>query len=591
MDAQLELLETPIALVTPEGVIRATNAAFRHWTSTDNTDAAAVLDLEWASVASLVTSGKRHAIKRTGKSDRGRPIPVEYQLRANGSTIVVEGRDLSRIHEKEALLQSFAKTIEVNNRQLARAHESMQRLLDSVDQGLVTLDRLGRVTVSRSAAFDRWFGTPDVGTSFIDCLERVSPETATIFYLGWSQLEAGVLPLALSLDQLPARMSSSGNHYRIRYKAEAVGEVLSHLLVVISDITHEIERERAEAHERALINLMSRYASDRGGLREFLREADSLTSMIQSADVDSTELLRAVHTLKGTCALFGVQVVADRCHELESRVAELGDLPSDVDRRLLAEVWRALREQIGVFLEQDSDTIVLAREELDDLRRQVRTMSPERLLDMISTWTWERGDTLLERVGDQICSLATRLGRAPVDIELDGGGLRFERERWSRFWGSLVHVVRNVVDHAIEPVEERVALGKPARARVGLRAWCEDDRVVVEIADDGRGIDWTAVAEKARALGFDASNQDALVSALLGDGFSTRTRVSEQSGRGVGLAVVQSACAHLGGTVAIESELGQGTRFRFRVPRAGVAEMRAVEERAASSGSRRTSGG
>jgi signal transduction histidine kinase len=585
----LDLLDTPLAFAALDGAIQLANRAFRAWTESASDDLAAVLGIELGP-AVTVMARKPYAVRATGRSPRGRAIPVEYQLRLavydGEEIIVVEGRDLSRVHEKEAMLQAFSKTIEVNNRLLASqkteiaglldevhvSYAAVQRLLDATDQGFVTLDRDARVLVGRSAAFDRWFDAPPVGARFVDCLERLDPDVAVMFELLWSQLADDVLTIDVVVEMLPVELRGGARSYRMSYKpALDDAGALVNLLVVITDVTDEIERERAEAQQTELSNLLARFASDHVGFAQFVAEADALIAVITAPVVDAVELFRAVHTLKGNCALFGAQVIAACCHELEDQLSEHGDAVNEAARRALGDSWRALRQRIGVFLEHGGDGVWVARDELDDLRRKAPALTAEQIARALESWTWDPAARRLARLGSQARELAARLERGPVEVVIDGGGLRFDPTRWNALWLSLVHLVLNSIDHGLEPVDERVAAGKPARARLELRATCAGGQVILEIADDGRGIDWQAVARAAAARGLDTSSNEALGRALFVDGLSTRDEISPQSGRGIGLAAVRAACDRLGGTIEIESEPGRGTRFRFRLPAVGVA--------------------
>ena len=136
----------------------------------------------------------------------------------------------------------------------------------------------------------------------------------------------------------------------------------------------------------------------------------------------------------------------------------------------------------------------------------------------------------------------------------------------------LVHLIRNAVDHGIEPPEERERLGKPAEGTVRLRAIQRDDQVVIEVSDDGRGIDPEAVKRKAYERGLldeerleSISDHEALQLVFL-PGFSTAERVSDLSGRGVGMDVVRAMVERAGGTVALESRPGAGTTVRLTLP-------------------------
>lgn len=132
----------------------------------------------------------------------------------------------------------------------------------------------------------------------------------------------------------------------------------------------------------------------------------------------------------------------------------------------------------------------------------------------------------------------------------------------------LLHLLRNAVDHGLESPEVRRALGKPEAGTIRLSAIHEGNQVVLRIADDGRGIDANAVRETAVARGIDAHDLplDDVYGLLFAPGFSTKSEVSELSGRGVGLDVVKSKVEALKGTVSITSKIGQGTTFTIRLP-------------------------
>jgi two-component system chemotaxis sensor kinase CheA len=134
----------------------------------------------------------------------------------------------------------------------------------------------------------------------------------------------------------------------------------------------------------------------------------------------------------------------------------------------------------------------------------------------------------------------------------------------------LVHLIRNAIDHGIEPAAERAAVGKPAQAKISMRAFHEGGHIVIEITDDGRGIQGDAVLRRAKERGLvshDAVLSEAQVFALIfAPGFSTATQVSELSGRGVGMDVVKRNVEALRGRVTIASQLGVGTTIRLVFP-------------------------
>ncbi|TXD37197.1 response regulator [Lujinxingia vulgaris] len=147
-----------------------------------------------------------------------------------------------------------------------------------------------------------------------------------------------------------------------------------------------------------------------------------------------------------------------------------------------------------------------------------------------------------------------------------GGDLRLDRDIIEGLSTALLQLLRNAVVHGIEPVEERVAAGKPARAAIHVEAHIQGDHLHIAFRDDGRGIDWEAVEAAALKLQLpEVTNADERVAMLFTPGLST-TGVSSHSGRGVGLDIVQSHLNHLRATIALSTEPDAGTAFFLQMP-------------------------
>ena len=451
---------------------------------------------------------------------------------------------------------------------------AMSRVLDNVDQGLFTVDLTGAMSSERSKVLETWLGAAPASASLFDYLAPFDDAFAAQLRLGWDELACGVMPLEVTLFQLPARLAIGERHLRFRYQAIGTGEIPELVLVVISDVTAELARERSELHRRELVAAFERFAKDRTGFIEFYEEADELIRRITAGGPETvTEIYRRVHTLKGNTALFGVDSVATYCHDLETRMLEDATGPTPAERHELTSRWRAFVGRIDALLGSQRDRpLEITRDDLDRVIVALRAAQPSADIErMIEAWRLEPVARRFERVSEQALRLARQLGK-DLTVGVDDRGPRLEPARWSPFWAAFVHAVRNAIDHGIESPDERIAAGKPPQARIDLVSSVEDGALVIEIRDDGRGVDWERVRARARAAGVPHDTRDQLIAALFADGFSTRDEVSETSGRGVGLAVLRAVAVDSGGVVALISEPNRGTTVRFRFPFARLSE-------------------
>ncbi|HVI08749.1 MAG TPA: chemotaxis protein CheA [Candidatus Binatia bacterium] len=180
-------------------------------------------------------------------------------------------------------------------------------------------------------------------------------------------------------------------------------------------------------------------------------------------------------------------------------------------------------------------------------------------------------DQLFRRFPRIVRDVARQCGRE-VELELSGQETDLDKGILDAIAEPLTHLVRNAVSHGIESADERRRQGKPAQGKIRLNAYHHGNQVVVEISDDGRGIDARKIRDKAIQLGMTSAEEAARLSEgeifdfIFRPGFSTAEVVTEVSGRGVGMDVVQSVLQRLKATIQVETHLGQGTTFRLKLP-------------------------
>ena len=232
--------------------------------------------------------------------------------------------------------------------------------------------------------------------------------------------------------------------------------------------------------------------------------------------------------------------------ELVTSRARLDESLKHLKRHVAPAEWRALQE-----------TSLAMSRQLRDLREGVMRV---RMVQV---------GEIFERMRFVVRDLTRESGKE-IRLELLGQETEIDKFLVERMTDPLLHLVRNAVSHGLETLEERAAEGKPPEGKITLRAATSGDNVLIEIADDGRGIDAERVAARARERGLiaaDARLDEALLLELIcAPGFSTRDEADRASGRGVGMDVVCSTIEELGGTLTLATEKGRGTRFTVELP-------------------------
>ncbi|BFL69172.1 hypothetical protein SKB0120_02340 [Moraxella osloensis] len=277
-----------------------------------------------------------------------------------------------------------------------------------------------------------------------------------------------------------------------------------------------------------------------------------------------------------------VQRLADQLRRMETELeiqilSQIGDehaLESDFDP-LEMDQYSALNQLSKSLSESASDLLDIKTTMLDKTREtenlllqlsRTQTDLQEGLMDS-RTVPFSRITPRLQRVVRQT---ATELGKS-VELRILNDEGEIDRNILERITSPLEHMLRNAVDHGIEKSQERIESGKSRTGLITLEVLREGGEIVINLIDDGRGINVNAVRQKAIEQGLISAKDTSLktldiMQYIFNAGLSTAKSVSQISGRGVGMDVVQSEVKQLGGVVTVDSESGRGSRFTMRLP-------------------------
>ena len=255
-----------------------------------------------------------------------------------------------------------------------------------------------------------------------------------------------------------------------------------------------------------------------------------------------------------------------------------------IDQRHLGAGANGRASANDLILQQSIDAALDSAERLDSTAEVVEryaqqtatTLDKQRRLlgqvrDSLMDTRMQPASAVFDRFGPLVRQLCARYGKT-VHLRVVGERVAIDKVAIEQLYDPLLHLVRNAFDHGIESLEERRAQGKPDEGAIELRAQQQGNHVLIWVADDGKGIDPQRLRQKAIDRGWLTSERaqtitdSALFDLLFEPGFSTAEKVTDLSGRGVGLDVVRSQMRSLKGSVTIQSSPGRGTAFILRVP-------------------------
>ena len=366
--------------------------------------------------------------------------------------------------------------------------------------------------------------------------------------------------------------------------------VLMRVVLIATDQTEEYGAQQLALQRQNYADMICRIFRERN---QFLATITHVRKFLEESTVpvtreNSSSLLRLLHTLKAAVKHFHLTSLGDTVHALES------DLRSELitsDEQFMAAVAvgrRCIRDELDAVLENIKELIGQDYERRGNMHEiEESSLYNFALVMNVSGVSREIVDhylrfivavpiqDCLRQFDRELADLAEITGKQVKPIVYSGSNPPVLTRTFHQLIFSLTHVSRNIIDHGIEPAVTRIARGKDPSGQVSIHADVTDDAdgkkwLEISIADDGGGIDPARVRAKLSSLNPNGPWQDmndhALIQNIFSWGFSTSDTVTDMSGRGVGMELVEHEVKALGGTIEVFSELYHGTSFKIRVP-------------------------
>jgi len=309
-------------------------------------------------------------------------------------------------------------------------------------------------------------------------------------------------------------------------------------------------------------------------------ESDLLESLSQISELDKIVLT----LLDDSIDIIETNNVVAESDEDSSILHEKSTKNEKVTQSNLGKIGKTVRvdiDRLDNLMNLVSELIII-KTRMDDLSGKAAGENMTEAIEYLERITTSLHDAVMkvrmvpiERVFNRfprlVRDLSKELGKE-IDLQMSGEETEVDRTVIDEIGDPLIHLIRNSIDHGIELPKDRLKIGKPERGKLILKSYPDGNNVVIEVEDDGKGIDYKKIVNKALERGLITDNEveslsiEESINLLFLPGFSTADKVSDLSGRGVGLDVVKSKIESINGSVEVESVKDKGTKFVIRIP-------------------------
>lgn len=512
---------------------------------------------------------------------------------------------IKELEQARAELEKYSKNLEhmvaERTAEVKDLNRLMKALLDSLHQGFCVFNIDGKVLEISSRACLETLECDPRGKMIWDVLKLENNRVDS--FKKWMQtVFSEMLPF---VDLAPLGPSAFAHTEKKEIKLEyfplrnADGQ-MEGVVLVASDISNLVEAQRQAEIERSYAKMIISLVKNKRQVAGFLRDAEEILQGIQTElqknQPQADLLFRYLHTLKGGAASFSVRTVAEQCHVGETLLAQWKTDPTPVRldslRRNAIEIPALFQD----FLTENSE-ILGSREKLRErwidfpvsdlvhFQREHFTQSPEKAQIFAEKFIMEPIGNFFNHYQEVVNNVASHEGKQLGPIQLHNSKLKVLPEAYEGLFATFIHAFRNAVDHGIESPDKREASGKKPEGTIAVHFDYKEingsEKLRIVIKDDGAGINPERIRAKLFEKGVSTAKESdqQVIQHVFDSQLSTKEKVTDISGRGVGMDAILTAAKTLGGNAWVESELGKGTSLFVEVP--FIRDTQAVTQKAA----------
>ncbi len=476
------------------------------------------------------------------------------------------------------------------------ATNNMKTLLAGLTEGVFFFDPKGNISEQRSGALAEILpGSAELKNTFElferfgsrnreniqNCLDIFWPEDTESLFLIDFEVSAAMLPQRVHLDS-PEGDRVVDFHYKEFFGSDGS---LDKIMVFVSDVTKALKDEQEARVQRERVARISTGVKDVKSYQLFFeetckvfRQTNDIFEGRYTEDDALTLLKRTLHTIKGNVRSFDFQSVSDMIHDLESLLEEYGMGGLDrmrPDWEAAKDRWKFETNDLNTILgiSKNDSVVSFRREKIEALQTYAQTHELKKLSQLLDQLGHQPIESVITKHLRMAQSIVDRSEGKSIQFRFAEDNQEVAHEEISRIDGALGHIFRNMVDHGVEPVSERLQSGKSEAGTIQVECYrVKSGGLHLVISDDGKGIDAERLAAKAVESSVWSRKQAAKarleekIQLIFENGLSSKESVNATSGRGVGMDAVKHEIESLGGSISVFSERGQGTQFEIDLP-------------------------
>lgn len=544
-------------------------------------------------------------------------LPIE-----NGQSYLCFFRDMTlevKLHdkyraellEKEAVnielrkakieLEQYSKNLEImvqeRTKELQKANQFVTAMVNSLDQGLVVFNENGDCLPNFTKAFIDIFHTSPEGKKIWEVIS--SSEVSTETFQTWARgIFQEIIPFKDYSALGPSKLEFEKKQIKIDYfPMRGEDDVLEGVVAVATDKTSEFLAEKEAKKNKEYVQMVLKLIQNKEQFLSFvsdskrlLSEMELTTISLKNGENKLNDLLRHLHSIKGSAGIFSIHDVQEMAHNYETELSIYRDKPvSELQGYLptleanilsLSTKLKDFYQECSAFL---GKSVIDGEARVEMTRIQLKSLAEKIGLEKLTPKVQEELEDIFFKepifkfftsYSDLIQSMARDQGKQVYPLEFEGGDLRVKPENYAELFSTLVHAFTNAIDHGLEDPTYRAEIGKDPKGKILVRFQKLYSGPIsflqIDIQDDGRGIDANMLRTKLKEKGIvdrpELLGDHQIVQYIFAPHFSTKSEVSKTSGRGVGADAIKAQVEAMGGMVEVSSFPGKGSLLSILIP-------------------------